>query len=127
MASISIQELEKSFARLEEAIALYNIETSAKLKLALRDAVIQRFEFTSELSWKVCLKVLGLPAMAPKPAIREMVQSGMIKSAELWFDFVEARNKSSHSYDEDIAKSVLEKVLLFVPEAKDLIKNLNKK
>lgn len=71
-----------------------------------RDACIQRFEYCIELSWKVAVKKLGSTPKFPKQAIREMARADLIDSAETWLDFIEARNNSSHSYAEDVAKKV---------------------
>lgn len=45
----------------------------------------------------------------------------------MWFDFIEALNKSTHTYDEGIAKEVFEVVQKFIPEAENLLNKLNKK
>ena len=35
-----------------------------------------------------------------------MAQSGLITDPNRWFSFIEAKNKSSHTYDEEIAEKV---------------------
>lgn len=94
------------------------------LHKALRDSCIQRFEFCVELSWKTSMKVLGLPTKAPNSAIREMAQNNLIDDIQLWFSFLEARNKTSHTYDEDIATSVYSEVARIIPELDQLISKL---
>ncbi len=86
----------------------------------IRDACIQRFEYCIELSWKVALKKLGSTTKFPKQAIREMARADLINSAEQWLDFIEARNESSHSYDEPTAIKVYAQILLFRTEVKKL-------
>jgi nucleotidyltransferase substrate binding protein (TIGR01987 family) len=70
------------------------------------------------------MKVLGLQVKAPNPAIREMAQNGLIDNPEKWFEFILARNKTSHSYDEDIAEEVYQEIVLFIPELDKLINKL---
>jgi hypothetical protein len=53
-----------------------------------------------------------------------MARGDLISSAETWLDFIEARNNSSHSYDEETAKIVYNQILLFRDEVKSLIKKL---
>jgi hypothetical protein len=53
-----------------------------------------------------------------------MLQNSLIARIDLWFDFVEARKKSSHTYDEEVAKEVFEVVKLFLPEARNLLAKL---
>lgn len=95
-----------------------------ELHKALRDAAIQRFEFCVELSWKVSIKILGLQAKAPNPAIRDMAQNGLIDDPSIWFDFLRARNKTSHTYDEDVAREVYREVERLEPELNKLILKL---
>jgi nucleotidyltransferase substrate binding protein (TIGR01987 family) len=121
VASISKIEFEKSLVALEEAfIECEDQELGSKAFKLLRDATIQRFEFCVELAWKVSVKILGHSISSPKPALREMVKSGLIENIDEWFDFVEARNKSSHSYDEEIAREVYSNVSRFIVACKKL-------
>ncbi|MCB9073351.1 MAG: nucleotidyltransferase substrate binding protein [Bdellovibrionaceae bacterium] len=124
MATVSIQEYEKALKTLREALDLYNKEQDPKLQSVIRDGLIQRFEFCIELAWKTSLKTLGLTNRPPKPAIRDMAQGGLVDDVDLWFCFVDARNKSSHTYDEEIAKEVLSSVIQFLPEGERLCKAL---
>ena len=50
-----------------------------------------------------------------------MARADLIDSAELWLSFMEARNVSSHSYDENVAQKVFVQILKFDPEAKHLL------
>ena len=119
--AISIEEFKKVLESLEEAIDLYqNAKPGSSSAKAFRDASIQRFEFCIELAWKTSKKVMGTSANAPKTIIREMAQSNFISDVNLWFDFLEARNKSSHTYDEDIAIEVFQKTQQFLPQGKAL-------
>ena len=99
-----LKVLTKALCSLENAIAL-------PLNDIVRDAVIQRFEYTFELSWKT-LKVageyMGTECNSPREAIKAGFKLGWIQSPDLWFEAMEARNKTSHTYDEDIAKEVYE-------------------
>jgi len=87
-------------------------------------ACIQRFEYCIELSWKISMKKIGSQTKFPKPAAREMARADLVESAEVWLEFIEARNQTSHSYDEKIARKVFEQILKFAKESKILLKNL---
>ncbi len=121
--TISLDELKKAVETLKVAIDLYNNSnpTDLLVKNAFRDACIQRFEYCIEMSWKISMKSLGSSTVAAKPAIREMARSNLINNPELWFTFIEARNETSHSYDEEVAVKVFDKIQLFFPEAIKLI------
>ena len=73
------------------------------------DATIQRFEFCFELSWKLIKAFLdyeGVEVNSPRSAIRKAFQTELIADAEAWFDMLEKRNLSSHTYDEETAKEI---------------------
>ena len=124
---ISIEELKKAVQTLEEALQFAEASKAniTQYKI-IRDACIQRYEYCIELAWKVSVKKLGSDVKYPKQAIREMARADLISSAEIWLDFIEARNNSSHSYDEDVATKVFQQILLFHTKAKDLISQLQK-
>lgn len=119
--TVSVEELSKAIATLEEALDFAQKNENNKVHFQIiRDACIQRFEYCIELSWKVALKKLGSTTKFPKQAIREMARADLINSAEQWLDFIEARNESSHSYDEPTAIKVYAQILLFRTEVKKL-------
>lgn len=124
-------ELSKVTASLKIATELLETATreepqNIELHKALRDACIQRFEFCIELSWKTSIKVLGLETKAPNPAIRDMAQNKLIDDTQIWFEFLLARNKTSHTYDEDVAKEVYAEVQRLIPELDSLMMRLQK-
>lgn|SRR5690606_3097818 len=129
--STNIDELVKASDSLKTAKKLLEQAQSEnpqniELHKALRDSCIQRFEFCVELAWKASMKVLGLlQTKAPNPAIREMAQNGLIDDTKPWFNFLLARNKTSHSYDEDVAQEVFDVLEDFIPELEKLITNLS--
>jgi len=125
--AISIQEYKKALVSFELALAALKRDNLADSDMKLfRDAGIQRFEFCVELAWKVSKKQMGSASGAPKTVIREMAQAGLINEPEVWFGFLEARNLSSHSYDEEIAKKIHALFNIFYTEADLLLKNLLK-
>ncbi|MGL4942130.1 MAG: nucleotidyltransferase substrate binding protein [Thermoguttaceae bacterium] len=100
----------------------------------LRAGVIQNFEFTFELSWKMMKRWLDLNispdltfGVTKKDLYRLAAENGLITDVERWFDFQQSRNKTSHVYAEDIAEDVFEKATEFLPYAKNLFARLEKK
>ncbi|MGL5230198.1 MAG: HI0074 family nucleotidyltransferase substrate-binding subunit, partial [Cetobacterium sp.] len=82
--SEKIKDLENAVSRLDEAI-----KDSKKIELStLKDGVIQRFEFTLELSWKILKTYLmneGIDCVnTPKSVVREAYKAGIIKNGEIW-------------------------------------------
>lgn len=125
MAKVSKQEFEKALVALEEAHdeCLKQVIDSKPYKI-FRDATILRFEFCVELAWKVAIKSLGVPVTSPRPAMRELLRAGLIQNIDRWFDFIDARNKSSHSYDENIAAEVFSHIADFRLSARELLSKI---
>lgn len=127
MAVVSIDEYSKALRSLEKAVELTReCESGSELFKLNRDGSIQRFEFCVELAWKVSVKEMGSAASSPKVALREMLQSGLISDFDQWFDYLTARNKSSHTYDEGIAAEVFAVAIQFLPDGNKLLNALEK-
>ncbi len=98
----------------------------------VRDAVIQRFEYTYELCWKMLKRKLERDAANPslidqlpyRDLIREGAVRGYIEHPEPWFEYRAARNITSHTYDEQKAIVVYRTAVQFVKDAAVLLKNL---
>lgn len=75
-----------------------------------RQGLIKAFELAYELAWKTLqdyLKELGIEEeVGPKPVIRRAFTEGIITHGTVWQAMHQARNESTHLYDEDHARSV---------------------
>ena len=125
----STQELSKALESLKIASNLLKdsyIQTPQNIELqkALRDACIQRFEFCVEPSWKTSIKLLGLEIKSPNIAIRDMARNNLIDQPDIWFDLLTARNKTSRTYDEEVAKEVYQITQSAIPHFDQLLKKL---
>ena len=104
--SEQIKDLENAVSRLDEAI-----KDSKKIELStLKDGVIQRFEFTLELSWKILKTYLmneGIDCVnTPKSVVREAYKAGIIKNGEIWIEMIDDRNLTSHIYSQSMADDI---------------------
>ena len=105
------EDLRQALARFKEALELPATHIH-------RDATIQRFEFCFELSWKLMVSIAkyeGIDAFGPRDAIRTAAQTGCINDPGAWFAMLEARNLTTHTYNEAIAADVYEKAKLLPP------------
>ena len=120
-----------NFEKMDQALSQLKAATSKTPANDLeRDGVIQRFEYTIELLWKVSKKVLeenGVMAIAPKDVIREMANIGWIKNPQEFIGYIKMRNETSHSYKEEVAEAVYKTSLSFVKAADDLVNILKEK
>ena len=79
----------------------------------IRDSVIQRFEFTYELAWKMLklrLEAEGIDARTPRQTLQEALQAGFIEDGNAWSELQKNRNLTSHTYAESLAESVYDYV-----------------
>ena len=91
------QNFEKAFLKLKEAIDTNNLNELE------RNGLVQRFEFTLDLSWKVLKDFLEEKGFdfkpSPKDTIRQAFESGYIEYAQDLIDGLEIRNELSHDYN----------------------------
>ena len=78
------------------------------------DAVIQRFEFTYELSWKLLKTYLSYNGIAeiktPREAFKEAFAAGIILEGDQWIAMLDDRNITSHTYDEAEARKIYQRI-----------------
>ena len=55
---------------------------------------------------KAYLQYLGVEVNSPRAAIRESIKQEILKDDALWFDMIEKRNATTHTYHKEIALSV---------------------
>ena len=103
---IKTDNFEKGLNRLKEAVE------RAKDDLD-KDGVIQRFEFTIELLWKVLKAILnyqGIECYSPRSCIKEAFKVNLIEDDEIILDMLEDRNRSSHIYSETTSEEIFERI-----------------
>lgn len=106
-------ELKYSFAKFQKALKSLD-EGIKKAKDQLdNDGVIQRFEFTFELTWKTLKLYLlneGIITNSPKEALKEAFRMGIITDEECFLDMLTDRNQTAHIYSEDISKEIIVRI-----------------
>ncbi|MEO7384676.1 MAG: HI0074 family nucleotidyltransferase substrate-binding subunit [Novosphingobium sp.] len=127
---IDLSPLQNAIGKLEVALARHAREPADE---EVRDSVIQRFEFTYDLSHKMLRRVLEatggdadeVAQMTFPTLIRTGWEQNLVAGGwPMWSDFRTMRNKSSHTYDIAIAIEVAAKVPKFLEEAKILAERL---
>lgn len=95
-----------------------------------RAGIIQFFEMTFELSWKLMkdfLEVKGFIVQSPRDSIKQALQSNIIEDGYTWIDALTDRNLTVHTYDEETAIEVTEMILKkYYPIMKKLYIFMNK-
>ena len=82
----------------------------------VRDATIQRFEYTFEAVWKAAQMYLeaeeGLDAASPKSAIRDSFQVGLLgeEQVQTALRMADDRNLTVHTYNEALADAIYSRI-----------------
>lgn len=101
----------------------------------LRDACIQRFEYSFELSWKMLKRRLELDlpdaqsvdAMSFRELLRSGGERGLLRDVDAWMVFRDKRNITSHTYNADKAADVAAVIPAFMEHAQALLTQLQAK
>ncbi len=83
----------------------------------VRDATIQRFEYTFELAWKLMKRYFESENKTIETSIkglfREAGKVGLVESVEDWFEYLNSHNLTSHTYQESTAEAVYQVAVRF--------------
>lgn len=94
-----------------------NQSINTELEMA---GIIQFFEMTFELAWKVLKDYLeseGYIVKSPRETVKQAFQIGLIDDGHVWIDALSNRNLTTHTYDEELAKKMTQEILVsYLPE-----------
>jgi nucleotidyltransferase substrate binding protein (TIGR01987 family) len=112
-----LHSFRKAFRRLSDAAALAAERDLTQLE---QQGLIQAFEFTHELAWKVLKDFLESKGVTEiygsKDATRAGFANGLIEDGDDWMAMIENRNQTSHTYNEDLADEISRAILTqYVP------------
>lgn len=119
---LDLTPLERAISRLQEGLARYQQDIS---DTQIRDGLIQRFEFTYEISHKMLKRFLEAtsanPAEFDNMSFQDLIRSGnerglLLSDWSAWRKYREMRSKTSHTYDEGVALEVVEGIPEFLKE-----------
>ena len=130
---LDLTPLEKAVNRLAEGLARYEKDTS---DTQIRDGLVQRFEFSYEISHKMLKRYLEASSPTPEQFdgmdFADIIRSGNEQGVLLgdwprWRNYRAMRSKTSHTYDEDVAVEVVRGIPAFLEEARYLLKQLQER
>jgi len=100
-------------------------------KNAIRAGVIQNFEFTYELCWKFMRRWLDanlgstyVVGVTRRQLFRLSAENKLLDDVDKWMEYHDARNETSHTYDENRAEEVFKTACKFIADAETLLKAL---
>ena len=125
----AVAALQGVLAKSEDQAFMDSLDETAQN--AIRSGVIQHFEFTYELCWKFIKRWLEMnisPATADgvtrRELFRQAAESRLIDDVEKWMRHHDARNRTSHTYEPDVAAGVYQAAHGFAADAQGLLEAL---
>lgn len=131
--NIDATPLARAITRLAEGLARYQSDTS---DAQIRDGLIQRFEFTYEVSYKMLKRYLESASANPTEFdtadFQYLIRSGneqglLLGDWSKWRLYRNMRAKTSHTYDEEVALEVVSAIPAFLEEAQYLHQQLSQR
>jgi nucleotidyltransferase substrate binding protein (TIGR01987 family) len=119
--------------RLREGLARYERESADE---QIRDGLIQRFEFTYELTHKMLRRYLKQTAASPDDIERmpfaDLIRTGNAQGLlrgdwPVWRRFREMRARTSHTHDAKVASQVASAIPGFLEEAEHFYAELQRR
>jgi nucleotidyltransferase substrate binding protein (TIGR01987 family) len=130
---LDITSLGNAVGRLREGLARYGREPADE---QIRDGLIQRFEFTYELTHKMLRRYLKETAASPED-VQQMPFADLVRTANAqgllrgdwptWRRFREMRARTSHTYDAKVASQVASAIPGFLEEAEHFYAELQRR
>ena len=131
--TLDLTPLANATLRLTEGLERYQRDTT---DTQIRDGLIQRFEFTYEISHKMLKRYLEATSPTPEQfdtmPFQDQIRTGNEQGLLLgdwvkWRSYRDMRSKTSHTYDEDIALEVVQGIPAFLDEAAYLLHRLQER
>lgn len=92
--------------------------------------IIQFFEMTFELAWKVLKDYLesdGYTVKSPRETIKQAFQNEIINDGHVWIDALAVRNLTVHTYDKNVASKFVNDIInIYFPEIEKMHDKLEK-
>ncbi len=103
---------EKAFSQLQEAVEISQKRSLSKLE---EQGLIQAFEYTYELAWNTLKDYFEsqgeINIHGSKDAIKLAFRRGLIENGDTWMNMVEDRTMTTHTYNDETAKKILQAIL----------------
>ena len=116
-------QLNRAMSRFEEIL-------QEKKTDIVRDSAILRFEFTFDVLWKTLKEQLarekGVIWASPNDCFREAYRVGIGDYSDQWIEVTKQRNEAVHTYKEELAEALYEKLPEFLKLFQELAKALKK-
>ncbi len=125
-----MEKLRRKISETEQALKTLDEILMKPYSIIVRDATIQRFEYTFKSFWKTLKEYLkeyeGVQCGSPKSCFREAMSIGLLSEEEtvMCLEMTDYRNLTSHTYLEEVAQRIYEKVKDYYKLMSDIINRI---
>ena len=125
---IKREQTQRALASLQELVPQY---LENKENIILRDAMIQRFEYSTEAFWKYLKAFLSIEHNLSANSPREVIRMGL--NAKLYgeeiskelLQMLDDRNLTSHTYVEELAESIAGRIPAYSKNMQSVMQQLS--
>jgi nucleotidyltransferase substrate binding protein (TIGR01987 family) len=125
-----MNKLEERLASCQRAVSTLDQVLQMPFSVIVRDASIQRFEYSFESLWKLLKAYLdeqeGIVCHSPKRCFREALKAELltVRETETCLKMTDDRNLTSHTYLEPVAEAIYSKLPVYLKVMKHLLVNI---
>jgi nucleotidyltransferase substrate binding protein (TIGR01987 family) len=106
-----LDNYERALLQLQSAVTLSQTRSLTELE---QQGLIQAFEFTHELAWKVMKDYFAYQGqtdlMGSRDATRAAFAVQLVEDGEGWMEMITSRNQSSHTYNRATAQALAARI-----------------
>ena len=127
-----MERLEIKFKTAKKTLSTLQEIMTEPFTIIVRDAAIQRFEYTFEAFWKYIKEYLketeGIVSNSPKSCFKELFSVGKLTEEECLqcLEMTDRRNDTAHTYKEDVAQNIYDKINIFISLMNTTIEKISK-
>lgn len=128
-----MEKLEILIRDTSKALATFKEITRTPYSIIVRDAAIQRFEYSFEISWKLIKEFLkqqeGIICNSPKSCFRDAFRMKLLSEEEAItaLEMTDDRNLTSHTYHEELAEEIYGKIGGYYNLMENIYKRINER
>lgn len=123
------EEISLSLSKFSDALKSLKEGANQAVDELDKDGVIQRFEFTVELLWKmlkIYLENEGIICKTPRECLKSAFKIGLIKDDEDFLDMLADRNRTSHIYNKEDSEEIFNRIKkTYLPALKNIMNALS--
>ncbi len=126
-----MEKLKRNLKKTERALMTIKEILEEPYSVIVRDATIQRFEYTFEVFWKTLKEYLreyeGVICNSPKSCFREALRVGILSEEQtvMCLEMTDDRNLTSHTYLEEVAEKIYERIKGYYELMREVFDRIN--